>query len=149
MATITPLPNGYHIEDVNWMTGHVMVFLANYSQGEFYTKFPRVDAVPPNSIRTTLCRGTESYVIPVAQVQTAWKTIPPGTFANRLVEYKVTDAGGFRTLSIRVARTTSTNGLNETWQLKFRVMVPMNGITDVDMTEQANRADIVQIDILQ
>jgi hypothetical protein len=150
MATITPLPNGigYHIEDVNWMTVHYLLLLQNQMYGEIYAEMPRLDCVSPNNIRCTLCRGAESYVIPLHPLKSWYQQIPGGTFAGRTVRWGTSDLGGFRKLRVQINRSGNP-AADEIWQIKLRVMIPVNGITDVDATEQLGRSDVAQIDIHQ
>lgn len=149
MAQVIELPNGFRILDYNWITGHIKVFLLNNAYAEFNHLLTKADCISPNNQRFTLQKGSQSYVIPVNS-QVAWpKLIPPGTFTNRKVEYGISDAGTVRTLRIRVSRTTSSNGADEIWDSKLRVMIPMNGITDTDITEQLNKSNIEGVDIIQ
>lgn len=147
MATIIDLPNGLRVLDYNWITGHVKVFLVANTYGEFNYIFYKPECVAPNNIRFTLCRGTQSYVIPLTQT-TSWPTLlPSGTFTNRKVEYGISDAGTLRTLRIKVTRLTSP--ADDIWDGKCRVMMPMNGITDTDITEQLNRSNVESVDVIQ
>lgn len=149
MAQVIELPNGFRILDYNWITGHIKVFLLSNANAEFNHLLTKADCVSPNNQRFTLQRGAQSYVIPLAS-QVAWpKLIPPNTFTNRTVEYGISDAGTIRTLRIRVSRTNPTNGADEIWDSKLRVMIPMNGITDTDITEQLNKSNVEGVDIIQ
>ena len=149
MATIIELTNGFRVLDYNWITGHVRAFLVANPNAEFSYLMQKADCVAPNNIRFTLCRGTQSYVIPLTATVPGGANIPGGTFTNRNVTYWITDGGTIRTLKIRVSRTNPTNGADELWDGKCRVMVPMNGITDSDITEQINKSNVESVDILQ
>ncbi len=147
MATIIELTNGFRVLDYNWITGHVKVFLVAYPSAEFNYVMQKADCVYPNVIRFTLCRGTQSYVLSLAQTVPFPKTLPGGTFTNRKVEYGIADTGSTRTLRIRITRLSSP--ADEIWDGKCRVMVPMNGITDTDITEQTLRSNVESVDIIQ
>ena len=146
MATIITLPNGLRVLDYNWITGHVKLFLVANANAEFSYAFYKPDTVAPNNIRFTLQRGTQSYVISIAQAQSQ-TNLPGGTFTYRSVSYWVTDTGSIRTLKIRV--TKLSNPADEVWDGKSRVMMPMNGITDTDITEQLNKSNVESVDIIQ
>ena len=149
MAQVIELPNGFRILDYNWITGHIKVFLLNNSNAEFYHLLTKADCVSPNSQRFTLQKGAQSYVISLLTLVAFPKLIPNGTFTNRTVEFGISDAGAVRTLKIRVTRTSPSNGADEIWDSKLRVLIPMNGITDTDITEQLNRSNVEGVDIIQ
>ena len=149
MAQVFELPNGFRILDYNWITGHIKVFLLNNSYAEFNHLLTKADCLSPNNQRFTLQKGSQSYVISLSTLQAWPQLIPPNTFTNRKVEYGISDSGTVRTLRIRVSRTNSSNGADEVWDSKLRVMIPMNGITDTDITEQLIKSNVEGVDIIQ